>query len=360
MKRHGNLYSKIVSYDNISLAHEKAQKNKRHYSAVIEINKNKKFYLLEIQKQLKNKTFKNSDYDIFIKKGKKDRIVYKLPYFPDRIVQHAIMNIIEPIWKKILIRDTYSAIKNRGIHDGVNRVKVFLKDKHNTKYCLKMDIEKYYPNVNNTIMKKIIRQKIKCKDTLWLLDSIIDSAVGIPIGNYLSQYLGNLYLSPLDYWIKHTLKIKYYARYCDDFIILHKDKKFLHEIRGKIELFLNERLKLKLKGNYQVFPVEKHGIDFLGYVFFHNKTKIRKDIVLSFYKKIKNIKQNWEVLKYSQIVNTVMSYYGWFAYADSNGLWNKIVDKELKEIMAIVCAENGIVNPLNKRKIRYGSIRYLS
>jgi len=270
------------------------------------------------------------------------------------------MNILEPIWKSILIRDTYSAIKNRGIHDGVKRMKKFLSNKKETKYCLKMDIRKYYPSIDNEILKTIIRKKIKCENTLWLLDVIIDSAKGIPIGNYLSQYFGNLYLSPLDYWIKHEKRIKYYARYCDDFLILHNDKNYLHSFRKEIEIFLNEKLKLKLKGNFQVFPVKEHGIDFLGYVFFHNKVHVRKDIVTSFYRKVKNIKKNWRELKYTEIINTVMSYYGWLTYANHNGLWNMIIDNEMKIIFKTICKENNIKNPLLKRNIKYGSIRYLS
>ena len=166
MKRYNNLYEKIVEYPNIELAHINAQKGKKHYTSVKKINKDQDRYLREIQTMLINKTFRNSEYDTFIKRGKKDRLIYRLPYFPDRIVQHAIMNIVEPFWKKTLIRDTYSAIKGRGIHDGVKRLQGFLKDKENTQYCLKMDIKKFYPSVNNDILKQIVRKKIKCKDTL--------------------------------------------------------------------------------------------------------------------------------------------------------------------------------------------------
>lgn len=348
MKRYNNLYKQITEYSNIELAHINAQKGKRHYTSVKKINKDQDRYLKEIQVMLINKTFKNSEYDTFIKRGKKDRLIYRLPYFPDRIIQHAIMNIVEPIWKKTLIRDTYSAIKKRGIHDGVKRVQKFLKDKENTQYCLKMDIKKFYPSVNNVILKQIIRKKIKCKDTLWLIDKIINSSVGIPIGNYLSQYFGNLYLDPLDHWLKEHKRIKYYARYCDDFIILHKDKNFLYKLKHDIFIFVKNELDLTVKANHQIFPVAARGIDFLGYVFYHNRINVRKDIILTFKRKIRKIKQNWKHMPFTQIINTVMSYYGWLKHADANKLWTKYIDNEIKIVMQTICDKQKINNPLRR------------
>ena len=348
MKRYNNLYEKIVEYPNIELAHINAQKGKKHYTSVKKINKDQDRYLKELQTMLVNKTFKNSEYDTFIKRGKKDRLIYRLPYFPDRVVQHAIMNIVEPIWKKTLIRDTYSAIKKRGIHDGVKRVQGFLKDTENTQYCLKMDIKKFYPTINNDILKQIIRKKIKCKNTIWLLDEIIDSSAGVPIGNYMSQYFGNLYLDPLDHWLKEDKRIKYYARYCDDFIVLHKDKGFLYKLKQEIFSFVENELDLIAKENHQIFPVKSRGIDFLGYVFYHDQTRVRKDIVLTFKKKVRKIRQNWKCMQYTQIVNTIMSYWGWLKHADAFNLWKKYIDDEIKMIMQIVCNDQKINNPLKE------------
>ena len=346
MKRYGNLYNQITEYSNIELAHINAQKGKRHYTSVQKVNKNQGFYLKKIQQMLMDKTFQNSKYTTFIKKGKKDRLIFRLPYFPDRIVQHAIMNIVEPIWKKTLIRDTYSAIKNRGIHDGVKRIKKFLKDKENTKYCLKLDVKKFYPSINHDVLKQIIRRKIKCKDTLSLLNNIINSADGIPIGNYLSQYFGNLYLDPLDHFMKENKRVKYYTRYCDDIVIFHKDKKHLHELKFDIFNFFDV-LKIKPKENYQIFPVA-NGVDFLGYVFTHDKTKIRKSIKLDFQRKVKNIKRHWQKMPYTKILNTTMSYYGWFQYADADNLWDKYIDNEIRLIVSHCCKKNKISNPLIK------------
>ena len=348
MKRYGYLYEKIYNYDNIQYALQNAQKGKKHYKEVNKINMNQEFYIRQIQKMLYYKTYKTAKYKKIIKHADNGKIreIYKLPYYPDRIVHHCIMQIIEPIWFKSLIRDTYAAIKNRGIHDGVRRIKKALRDKENTIYCLKMDIKKFYFSINNQILKRIIRKKIKDPDLIWLLDEIIDSADGIPIGNYLSQYFGNLYLSEYDHWIKEELKMKYYFRYCDDIVILHKDKNILHEIRKESNDYFKYKLKLEINNNWQVFPVDKRGIDFLGYRFFHNYILLRKSISQKFKNKIKYIKKNWEILKPSKVINRIMSYWGWLKYANCKNLVNTYIDNEIFWIMKQKCKEANCSNPL--------------
>ncbi|MBF0258366.1 MAG: RNA-directed DNA polymerase, partial [Desulfamplus sp.] len=239
--------------------------------------------------------------------------IYKLPYFPDRIVHHCIMNVVEPIWEKTLIRDTYSSLKGRGVHDGVKRVKSFLKDKVGTQYCLKLDIKKFYPSIDHDILKRIIRKKVKCNNTLSLLDEIIDSAPGVPIGNYLSQYFGNLYLGELDHWCKEILRIRYYARYCDDIVVFSDNKQHLHEVYKQIELYCRETLNLNIKGNWQVFPTRVRGVDFLGYRFFGDYTLIRKRIVIEFKKKMKT----------GDVNKSSVSYYGWLKHGNGHRLWMK-------------------------------------
>ena len=165
MKRYGNLYSKIYDIENIRLAHKNAKKGKLHYAEVKMVEANPEKYFTKIHNMLKNKTFYNSKYEVFMKKDKgKEREIFKLPYFPDRIIHHCIMNILEPIWMKTLIADTYSSLKNRGIHKGVKRIKKALKDGENTKYCLKMDVRKFYPSIDHTVLQQIMRKKIKDKN----------------------------------------------------------------------------------------------------------------------------------------------------------------------------------------------------
>lgn len=348
MKKYGYLYEKIYDIENIRLAHNNAKRGKSHYSEVRVVEENPEKYFTIIHNILKNKTFKNSEYIIFMKNDNgKEREIYKLPYFPDRIIHHCIMNILEPIWMKTLIRDTYSSLKGRGIHDGVRRIEKYLVE-NKPQYCLKMDVKKFYPSINHSILKKIVRKKIKDPNLLWLLDEIIDSAEGVPIGNYLSQYFGNIYLSQFDHWIKEKQKCKYYFRYCDDLVVLDNNKELLHKLRYKINNYLNSELGLKLKNNWQVFPINKRGIDFLGYRFYNNKKYLRKSIKNSFVKKTTKVKKNYKSMTNTQIINGIMSYYGWFKYCKCKILWNKYIDNNIKRKFHNICFYKGINNPLRR------------
>jgi len=318
MKRINNLYSKIYEIDNLILADKKARKGKLKQNSIKEFDKNKEENLKLLQKLIIDKNYKTSEYKVFKIYEPKEREIFKLPYFPDRILHHAIMNVIEPIFISTFTKDTFSCIKKRGIHGAANAVKKSLKNKLETKYCLKLDIKKFYPNINHDILQKLIRRKIKDKDLLWLLDEIILSCEGLPIGNYLSQFFANFYLTSFDHWIKEENKIKYYFRYADDIVILSDSKEFLHEILFKIKKYLNENLKLTVKENYQIFPIESRGIDFVGYKFFHSHTLLRK-----------GIKQNLKkMLKYNKNKKSIDSYKGWTNHANCKNLINKLITNE--------------------------------
>ena len=327
MKRFGNLYEKIYDIENIRLAHKNARKGKKHYSEVKRVDANPEYYFNRIQKMLKDKTFENSKYHIFKRMfNGKEREIFKLPYFPDRIIHHCIMQVLEPIWKNVLIRDTYSSLKDRGVHDGLKRVKKAMKNKRSTMYCLKFDIKKFYPSVDHGILKKIIERKIKCKDTLCLLYKIIDSAQGIPIGNYLSQCFGNLYLTYFDHWMKEIKCCKYYFRYCDDIVILSRNKTILHDLFFRCSLYLKNVLMLKVKSNWQVFQSDSRGIDFLGYRIFHEFCLLRKSIVNSFKKKMKQINNR---VGEKNILSSIMSYVGWMEHANTKKLMYKYISEAL-------------------------------
>jgi len=219
MKRVGNLYNDICDIENLELADLKARKSKRNRYDVVLHDKEKDLNILKLNEALLNKTFRTSTYKTFKIFEGKERIISSLPYYPDRIVHHAIMNKLEPIFTSLFTSNTYSCIKGRGIHGAANALKKALKDVPNTTYCLKIDIKQFYPSIDHEILKQIIRRKIKDKDLLWLLDEIIDSADGIPIGNYLSQYFANLYLTYFDHWLKEVKGVKYCFRYADDIVI---------------------------------------------------------------------------------------------------------------------------------------------
>lgn len=226
MKRIGNVYQEIISIENLIIADGKAQKGKSKNYGVLTHNKNKESNIMKLHTMLKDKTYRTSEYDIFKVYEPKEREVYRLPYFPDRITHHAIMNVLESVFVSVFTADIYSCIKGRGIHRASFAVRKALRNETETTYCLKLDIKKFYPNVDHDILKSLLRKKFKDKNLLWLLDEIIESAAGIPIGNYLSQYLANFYLTYFDHWIKEEKQVKYYFRYADDLVILSgRDRK---------------------------------------------------------------------------------------------------------------------------------------
>lgn len=317
MKRMNNLYSKICNIENIRLADDIARKGKLKQYGIKLHDKNREANLLELQERLVNKTYRTSPYTVFVVYEPKEREIYRLPYI-DRVAQHAIMNILEPIFVANFTADTYSCIKGRGIHKASKCIKRALKDRTNTAYCLKFDIVKFYPSIDNEILKQLLRKIIKDRDLLWLLDGIIDSAKGLPIGNYLSQYLANFYLSYFDHWVKEEKQVRYYSRYADDIVILSSDKTYLHGLLKEIRAYLSANLNLAIKENHQVFPVVDRGIDFVGYKHFHTHTLLRKSIKKSFARAIAKNKA-W---------SSIASYNGWAKHADSKNLIKKLLPDE--------------------------------
>jgi RNA-directed DNA polymerase len=314
MKRIGNLYQKIISLNNLRLADIKAQKGKRKQFGVIKHNKNKERNILKLHESLVNKTYKTTEYSVFTIYEPKERQISRLSYYPNRILHHAIMNYLEPIFVKSFISQTYSCIKKRGIHKGLRDLNNTLKDKDSTKYCLKLDIKKFYPSIDKSILKSKLRTKFKDNDLLILLDEIIDSnKEGLPLGNYLSQWFSNFYLNNFDHWLKEEKKVKYF-RYCDDIVILYSDKEFLHQLRKDIQEFLQTKLNLQLS-NYQVFPVESRGIDFLGYKSFHDYIFIRKAIKERYRRMLRRNRNN----------KSVASYNGWLTHGNCINLQNKLL-----------------------------------
>ncbi len=334
MKRYGNLWGQITSYDNILAAHRAARKGKFHYKEVKMVNSNEEFYIREIQKLLTEKTFTTSPYEIFDKfDGRKLRTLYKLPYYPDRIVQHAALQVLGPLWSRSFIRDTFQSIPGRGTHDARRRVEKHIRNQP-PKYALKFDIAKYYPNVNNAILKQEIRRKIKCRDTLWLLDNIIDSSTGIPIGNYTSQYFGNVYLARFDWWVKQELKPRGYFRYCDDVILLSDSASQCHEMRKTCFAKLETEYALQIKPNWQVFPVEDRGLDFVGFVFRSDGIRLRKGIARNLKAKTAKIRRGERALHPHKVVNGLGSYWGWCKHVNAKRLWFRLVDHVIRDRVA--------------------------
>lgn len=314
MKRYSGLYDQIISIENLKIADEKARRGKLKQRSVIKHDHKRDVNIESLHQTLKEVKFKTSTYTTFKISDPKERIIYRLPYFPDRIVHHAIINVIQPIFMETFTSDTYSCIKGRGIHSASTRLKAVLRKGLNTEYCLKIDVKQFYPSINHDILKQLVRKKFKDARLLVLMDEIIDSAPGLPIGNFLSQYLANFYLTYFDHWIKEKKQVPHYFRYADDMIFLSDDKAFLQSLFHEIKDYLRINLDLEVKQNYQVFPVSSRGIDFIGYNFYNTHTRIRKNIKQKLARKIK------------KGINTQSkaSYFGWLKHANCINLTNKL------------------------------------
>lgn len=365
-----DLFNSICSMDNLYRAYQNAKSGKGWYKEVKQIEKRPFYYLAGLQYMLKNHLFKTSDYEIFIlNEGKKKRDVYKLPFFPDRIAQWAILQVIEPFLMANMTADTYSAIPGKGIQPIVNDLRgyyktkrvdgkkksvwvpsILLSDEENTRYCYKIDLHHYYQSINHEVLKQKFRKVFKDPELLWLLDEIADSIntateedlielslsgeievdpnTGIPIGNYMSQYSGNFYLSSFDHWVKEELHVKHYYRYMDDVVIFASSKEELHEIHRKVTAYTRDYLHLNIKGNYQIFPTKVRGVDFVGYRFFGEYTLLRKSTAINFKRKMRACRKKMEnniPPTYSEWCS-FNSYKGWLGNCDSYRLFKKYME----------------------------------
>lgn len=301
--------------ENLIAADKKAMKGKLRQPGVKAHLLRADADLLLLHKMLSERTYKTSAYTTFTIHEPKERVIYRLPYFPDRITHHAIMNVLEPLFVDSFISQSYSCVKGKGIHGAARAVRAALRDEPGTQYCLKLDIKKFYPTIDHEVLKLQLRRKIKDADLLWLLDEIIDSTEGLPIGNYLSQYLANFYLTPFDHWLKEQKGVQYYFRYADDIVILSDNKSYLHALLADIRNYLLDELHLTVKQNYQLFPVDARGIDFVGYVFYHTHIRLRK-----------RIKQNFaRMLSTNRNDKSIASYNGWAVHCSSKNLMTKLL-----------------------------------
>jgi hypothetical protein len=342
MKRHGNLFEKIIDPENISRAYRKAKKGKSCLRGVRKCEKNVEGALEGVRRLLVDKTFTTGKYHEKTVFEPKKRIIYVLPFFPDRIIQHALMNVLEPIWEGLLISDTYACIKNRGVVAGSARVMEYVR---RNAYCLKLDVSKFYPSIDHEILLSIIHRKIKCTDTLWLLENIIRSFPGgknTPIGNYTSQWFGNLYLNELDQYVKHELKVLDYMRYCDDTGFFSNDKGRLRAVGDLVESFLVERLKLRLSRK-DLFPTSR-GVDFLGYRHFKGYVLLRKNTAKRVAKRLLTLRDKVERGKISPETgrSIVASAGGWTKWANAHNFRTKIGFDALRRWMDERCKATAV------------------
>ncbi len=331
METHKDLYKKIISLNNLIWAERKARKGKTTRPYVIEFEKNLLKNLNDLHYELKNQTYRLRPLKTFVLRDPKTRKISKSD-FRDRVVHHAIINVLEPIFDKGFIFDSCANRKGKGNLFALKRFNKFTRkvsengkvipNKFNDNnmirgYCLKADIRHYFQEVNQEVLINIIQRKIKDKQTLWLINQIIsniskdtNSFKGMPLGNLTSQFFANLYLNELDQFVKHQLKAKYYIRYVDDFIILHYSKDQLMAWKNQIGDFLQQELKLFLHPDKSKILHLFKGIDFVGFRNFYYFNLLRK-------RNINKMKNKCRKFKLGETDKSTLreSFQGWQAYA---------------------------------------------
>lgn len=346
VKTYTNLYPKLCSYKNIERAFKKASKGKNSKFYVKMFRENLIENLLQIKRELESFSYQPEPLKKFTIRDPKTRTIRK-SIFKDRIIHHAIVNILEPIYEPIFIADNFANRKGKGTLTAIQRFDIFQKRvSRNGKlithavnnnmikgYVFKADIRKFFDSVDQEKLLEMLKRKIKDGRVIWLIKRIIknfdNDIKGMPLGNMTSQFFANVYLNDLDRFVKHRLKMKYYIRYVDDFVILHEDKKVLEDCKIKIEKYLMN-LKIELHPDKsKIYPLYR-GVDFLGFKMFYHYKRVRKRNVNHFKRKLIKLKEgyiNLEVPK-QKIMESVE---GWFAYIKWGNSYNLKI-KIIKEV----------------------------
>jgi retron-type reverse transcriptase len=345
MKRYGNLWRQVISFPALLRAAEQASKGKRFRPDVADFHFNLERELWTLHEELSTKTYRPGPYRVFFIREPKLRQISAAPY-RDRVIHHALVNVLEPIFERTFIHDSYACRKGKGTHAAVDRAQQFAR---RSRFVLKADVVKFFPSLDHEILKALLRRKIKDPDVLWLAARIIDhsnaqQAVqshfpgddlftpserrrGIPIGNQTSQFFANVYLDPLDHFVKERLRIKGHVRYVDDFLVFCDDKRRLADVRAVIAAFLVS-LRLRLHpAKSVIFPVDA-GIRFLGYRVFPTHRLLPKENVRRFRRRIRQMQKDYASgrVSFAAIHQRLMSWNGHARQANTYRLRRRLFD----------------------------------
>lgn len=289
-KKKSNKYKNLMKYitqdSNLLNAFYKAAKGNKNSKSYFKFNKNRDINLTILKNELLEKTYKRGDYYTFIVLDPKVRVINSLS-FRDRVVQHAINNIIEPIFERTFYIHSYACRKNKGTHKCAKETQAAIRrinKRYGTCKVLKMDFSKYFSSINSDILINEIRKRIKDEELMNILLQYINN-IGINIGNLLSQLFANIYGNIFDLYIKHELKIKYYFRYMDDTVILSNDVNILYNIKEKLDKFIKTKMNLKFS-HWYIHDVEEKSVNFVGYRIRNKYKLIRKQTSLRFKRKL--------------------------------------------------------------------------
>lgn len=308
MRTHNNLFSQVASFSALYQGYEKSRLGKKTRLAHLRFRWRLEDHLLNLKRELLDGTYTTGPYHSFLVYEPKTRVITALKNFRDRVVQATLMGVLEPIFERTFIFDSYACRKNKGTHAGADRAQEFLRRclrKHGQVYALKADIRKYFASIHHDTLKRLLRRKISDERILRLLDDIIDSyhepgrpGYGIPIGNLTSQLFANVYLDLLDHHVKSRLSEAWYIRYVDDFVVIGPDKAHLQKLKRELEAFVGSELHLEFNHKTQVFPIAVvggRGLDFLGFHIWPHKRRLRKSSLCRFKKRVREIQYDyWE------------------------------------------------------------------
>lgn len=336
MKRYNNLWTEVTDFQNLLAAARQAQRGKRFRENVLRFNYRLEEELIQLQSQLQTKTYQPGTYKTFNVKEPKPRLISAAPY-RDRVVHHALCNVIMPIFEQTFIHDSYANRSGFGTHRALKRFTQFARSNC---YVLQCDIRKYFPSIDHEILKQILRRKIKCSDTLWLIDTIIDSSneqepvidyfpgdslltplqrrKGLPIGNLTSQFFANIYLNPFDHFVKEHLRVGQYLRYVDDFALFSNDQSFLADVRLALEDFLVS-LRLNIHPVKSQLSQTRVGATFVGFRVFKDHIRVKSANLQRARYRLRRLKKHYATnrITFERLTQSLQSWTAHLKHADT-------------------------------------------
>lgn len=330
MKIYKNLYPLIISAENLFAAWEVFKSDKRNKPDVAEFEQKVEQHIFQLRRDLRDKTYKHGPYYGFWVHDPKRRRIHKA-IVRDRILHHAIFRIINPVFEPTFIPTSFSCRVGKGTYKGIESVRDMLRaeSRNGAEECwvLKCDIRKFFDSVDHSVLLDILKRRVGDVDAFGLLTKIVESYSttvdkGIPIGNLTSQMFANIYMGEFDHFIKHSLRVKKYARYTDDFVVVSSNKEYLEELLPPMQKFLREKLKLEMHPQKVTIRKYRQGADFLGYIVLpHNiavRTRTKKRMFRKMAERAKSY-QNGEISKAS-FEGAFHSYLGVLSHADAHEL----------------------------------------
>lgn len=337
MKRHGNLWPMVIDFENLVRAARAARRGKRYRDNVLAFNYDLERELIRLQEELTTHAYRPGPYRTFEIIEPKRRMISAAPY-RDRVVHHALCNVIGPIFEKTFISDSYANRLNFGSHRALRRFTEFARS---SRYVLQCDIRKYFPSIDHAILKAVIRRKIKCPDTMRLIETIIDASNkqephapyfpgddlftpherrrGLPIGNLTSQFFANVYLNAFDHFVKQTLRMEKYVRYVDDFALFGDDPDRLATARPEIESFLTD-LRVRIHPVKSQLFETKRGANFMGFRVFSDRIRVRTENLRRARRRLKRLQQRYRRFEIGSL-EVRQSVQSWIAHLEHGTTW---------------------------------------